>query len=429
MKIKYLGIAIFFLCLCSLAFLGCRQNVNERVRSIGILSLKVKKGYAYKASDGWTIKVPDDVESFTREDIKEIEFAFEGESEEEDHVDFTFKSVESLEVWKAKQTSFKIRGKKGRYEDTEIKVNVIREGTEKALISLIVVLGGSVKGVNTGTNKLQELKLLNGGKDILVEFKGPVFYIALGSQKKEWTSCKVNDEQAEIRDGRLGYGVRSMSFIRHLAPTIGEEIPIVIEIEEKSGKDCKVEFKVKRVAGTVDIENLGFKINDDDGKKLMGNDFLEKLANSTPEFSVARTAILTISCIQQPMNAERSIKNIKVNGTDGIFAKLEDSYANSATHYVQFKEDGIVEAGSNVRVEIEPEDTENYHTVIWNFKLKYREPQPIPMYYVINGKEGNALPKYFTEGIEKNEKPHINLEENYANLLISTAEQIEKNRS
>ncbi len=289
-------------------------------------------------------------------------------------------------------------------------VKVKRLSSIDSILDTVIITGGRREGIASIATREQITKIISGEAPV-IELYGPKTTVILGTKTKKWKSCKINGEDIPPFE-YLAYGFTSVSIANIKNPKNNEIMDVKAEITSNDNKVIEVNFKIKRLEGTIDLpaENLVIK-----GKHVITKTaHLISLLNGTkPQFTGFEPTPIEI------LFFEDVIKEINIDGSVCEIKHRVDSETNEDIWYVEKNITGVAPSGKDITVVMEPKSKEDYHTTTWTFHLKYRAPTPIIVYYEINGKTSSQLDKTFVDDIEANNNPLMEIEALALNLHLT----------
>jgi lipoprotein len=368
-----------------------------------VLQLKSLKVQGNDAINGYAILKK---QNLKREEIK-AEFIY-GNLTEPKEIDVTIKEGEQnlIKGEKRKITLQVSEDVSGKYNALEWQITVAFP-VDTDLLDTVTIYTSTVNGVQYDISNEIKDKLF-ACENYIVEVKGPVARLELGSRTKEWTSLKLNGTiltpRAEIGFKSFWEGDLTLDVVNQI-----EEIKIEIEVGSEKNQ---FNFSLKRIDGKVDIQKLdlfvqGVKIQYGDRVKLF-----DSLLPNEPVIAGEEPTNVEIRCAKDYM------KKVKIDEHDvEIKTKVVDG---KSVWYASYDVSSLAPNGKNVSVEVEPKDecSSYFNTAYLSFKLDYKGPAPIETYFNING-ANYSLKAYTNESILKSSK-NIYSKTKFLNLNISS---------
>jgi len=280
----------------------------------------------------------------------------------------------------------------------------------ESILDTIIITGGRRKGVVSKAKREQIEKIISGDAQV-IELYGPKTTVILGTKTKKWKSCRINGQDIPPFE-YLNYGFTSISIANIKNNKNNELMDVKAEIVSNDDKAIEINFKIKRVEGTIDLpaEYLFIK-----GKNAILKDahLISLFDGTKPEFLGYEPTPIEILCF------EDVIKEMNIAGDVCEVKHKVDSETNEDIWYVEKNITGVAPSGKEVTVVMEPKFEEDYHTTTWVFRLKYKAPVPMIVQYEINGKTASQLEKSFVDGITANTNPTMELEGLALNLHLT----------
>jgi len=283
------------------------------------------------------------------------------------------------------------------------------------LVNGILVQGGKKNGVAMAITQAQAERILTDHDDVILELAGPIAEITLVSKTKTWKSCKINGKEFEVFPAPF-QGFTAVCLAEIDMPKRNETMSVKIEIASNTSS-VELNFKIKRIDTTVDIPANKLIIRDKN--VITKNNVLISLLNgSKPEFEGAEPSNIEIQC------EKNAIKSCKIDGKDSELKTKKSDY-DVDIYYAENQVTGVKPSGKEVNIVMEPINTEDYHTTIWTFKLKYVPPMVIGTSYEFNGNDEYALDETFVEKLNKGENPTLQVQGSYLNIKLSANAKVE----
>ena len=281
------------------------------------------------------------------------------------------------------------------------------------LINALFIAGGKLQGVQPQASKALREKILNGDKDVVLELNGTFAEITAGSSQKKWKYFRINGENLEFFSAAQ-IGLVSASFADIPLLEKGQMIDVKIEVGDEKD-EAELNFKIKRLNETVDVpvDNLIIA-----GRSAITDPqaFIKLADGSKPKFTGYEPTLIEIQ------SKNNVLKKVTINDSSEKVKSKNDG--TKKIWYVEKKLEGIEPQGKDVTIVIEPEDTENYHPITWEFHLNYQASIPMTLEYKINGKDMYDLDPSFNAGINNNTNPLIEVNGNFLNLKLSCGARI-----
>ena len=189
------------------------------------------------------------------------------------------------------------------------------------------------------------------------EAKGPYLYVDIVS--KEALHAKIGDAvYKSVYSGFFSYGLS----LPIKMPNIGEESQIQIDIECDYAQTAKLKFKVRRLAGAVDL-TLYPSIN----AQSVGKDLLDQFkGTSEPIVSISGAVMLFSIDVMEDI-----INTATLN--EEAFSKKTLTDSNTGRQFYRYEakiESLNVGDVTPVKIEIVPKNAEDYNNLLWKFKVK-----------------------------------------------------------
>lgn len=190
--------------------------------------------------------------------------------------------------------------------------------------------------------------------------KGPKIYVDIVSKEALHATIEGKTYKS-VYSGFLSYGLS----IPLNMPEVENEKNINVELECDYATSVHLQFRLKRIAGAVDLV-LYPSING----QIMGGDVLEKITKGeNPTISILGDAMLF-----SVDTKDDCIKTMKVNEEVATKKTLIDSQTNEEFYRFEFLIKPLtVGEVKNVKVQIEPNNEAEYNTLEWRFKVKREE--------------------------------------------------------
>jgi len=286
---------------------------------------------------------------------------------------------------------------------TEYYLNIKKLAKAKTLITDIFALGERKNGISLGASEEEREKILNG-ENIVVALAGDEGRIIIGSEEKEWKTVRFNGILYSKEDFPTAAGYKS-TFVKNITiPKDNTTLSIAIEVDD--GTDmAKLNFRVKRYAGTIDVPVNKLFIR---GSDVINNKsrVYKELVEGGASFDGSEPSRIVLSC---PINM---MKSVKINDAEcSIKEKNGEWLAEGIV-------EGIKPSGKDITITVEPMDSEKYNSITWKFHLDYVETENINVIYEINGVKGHKLPKEFQNGLKNNSNPLIQVDSKLLNIKM-----------
>lgn len=274
----------------------------------------------------------------------------------------------------------------------------------KKLIDTLYINAGKINNEQTSKASAEDVDRILNGEDVTVEIVGPYAEVVLGSRTQTWSLLKINgSDTPHVLQGDYA----SVALKRIELDEIGKVVDVKIELGAKR-KFASASFKIKRVEGKVDIPDLSLQINKDEFSPV-DKEFWALLysTSKTATLKSPDPAMIKVRCRQN------LIKSIKINHTP--VATIEN---DEKGWFGKGSISGISASGTDVLIEIEPLDAENYRTLTWHFKLNYVSNPNMPIEYMINGKELFEYPDNFAQNFHEGKNPLLTLDSAFVNISM-----------
>lgn len=241
----------------------------------------------------------------------------------------------------------------------------------KRLADYILIRGGAQNGKRSTITTEQSNRLINGEENVTVELLGTEASIVFASKSEKWMSVKINGKPYIPMSN---YGNFASADVETIAlPPQGETLDVKLEIETLE-KIAEINFKIKRLTGTVDIPDLSLLVMDKDVSSEYtsnGKTVIERLfegGSDKADIKVSKDpAPIAVRCTKDVMakvlinNKDVQIREQKRKDdfkTIRWLCKDEISGASTSPDYKK-----------EVKIEIIPKNTTDYHTVNWVFDI------------------------------------------------------------
>lgn len=403
---------LWCLALLILAF-GCNhgressqpEEVKPDPKVLQLKSLKVQN-----------VKVENNYVVLSKLNLKaeEIEAMFTyGDVKEPTRIDVTIKEGEqNLIKGEKKKITLQVGDDaNGKYLATEWQITVAVP-VDGNLLDVLTIYTSTINNVQYDITNEEKDKLF-ASKNYVVEVKGPVARLELGSRTKEWTSLKLNGTPLTPRTepGFKAFWEGDLTL-----DTVGSVEEIKIEIEAGSEKG-QFNFSLKRVEGKVDIQKLDLFVQ---GEKILYGDktkLFDLLLPNEPALDGVEPTTVEVQC------AKDYIKRVTIDGHDAEVKTK--TIAGKTVWYAAYDVDSVAPNGKNVLVEVEPKDeySSYFNVARLSFRLDYKGPAPIETYFNING--GNYQLKAYTEEASLKSSRNIYSRTKFLNLNISSYTEFE----
>ena len=292
-------------------------------------------------------------------------------------------------------------------------VKIKKLASPSAMFDKLFIYGGKKNGVDVEATNEQINQIMNSA-NIELELSGPEATILVASKTKKWKSFKVNG----VAFNSFPYSsFVSVSIVDIKLLAKGETLNVKVEATDGT-ESAELNFKIKRNNDTVDVPVTKLYIR--------GENVLDKsetrlaLHNGPiPTFEGAEPARVEIE------SNENVLKSITLDGTQYSNVNQKTLPDNEEAWSIEGSVTGVSPSGKDVILVVEPSDSENYHSITWNFHLSYKAAEPMKVEYEINGKDAQALESSFVQGLKNGTNPLIELESKFLNLKLACRGEVE----